>query len=467
MPNLSPWSQNVVLSLLSKEPKMKTPRFPFLVFLLTLAIVALLVMLARGPAVQPCPQPVTIRYLYVDSLDQLYPIALTVHPADSASYRTLTDSLAGGFVFGRNIVPLSPEDSALLYQVKPYTDAEHIRKDKELRRGMVQQVRVLLEKTYQQLRTAGQFKIIPKNPPGRMAVGQEFTLGLGIQGVEPKRVVSLSASFGEIGSAPDKSQWFWKGTLPEKPGTYEYDMTVTLSGQDNRYAGSKSVAPETSFTVHAVLPTLADTTGAPIPEEICEKEPFVVNFQVNGLEVTTLYALKLYINNAESPSQPPSGSPRSEFNIPDLAIGTEVRVEGLYNGQPCQYYNSETKAFEKMEHTWTVAAKRVQITGTNRWPNRVGIGGELKFSAYRACNLDCADCKATLDEKPMVTMVDKDGQDVTDIFFKEVVPSGTKNEYVIRFKPDATFLDPENGDDVTVKITAPGKAQSRKIKIVP
>lgn len=41
MPNLSPWSQNVVLSLLSKEPKMKTPRFPFLVFLLTLAIVAL------------------------------------------------------------------------------------------------------------------------------------------------------------------------------------------------------------------------------------------------------------------------------------------------------------------------------------------------------------------------------------------------------------------------------------------
>lgn len=188
---------------------------------------------------------------------------------------------------------------------------------------------------------------------------------------------------------------------------------------------------------------------------------------MNGLEVTTLYALKLYINNAESPSQPPSGSPRSEFNIPDLAIGTEVRVEGLYNGQPCQYYNSETKAFEKMEHTWTVAAKRVQITGTNRWPNRVGIGGELKFSAYRACNLDCADCKATLDEKPMVTMVDKDGQDVTDIFFKEVVPSGTKNEYVIRFKPDATFLDPENGDDVTVKITAPGKAQSRKIKIVP
>jgi hypothetical protein len=445
---------------------MTIPKFPFIVFLITLGIVALLTSVL-GKKEAKLPPPLTLSYLYIDTLDQFHPVSVTVHPADSSAYKSLMDSLAGGFVFGRDVLTMTPEDSALLYEVKPYTDAEHIKKDRELRPGMVQQVRVLLERTYQQLKTAGQFKIVPKNPPQKMAIGREFTVGLGIQGVEPKKVVSITTSYGEAISAPDKSLWFWRGTLPEKPGIREYDIAIALSGQDNRYAGKKSVAPETTFTVHAVLPTLADTTGTPIPEAICEKEPFIVNFQVNGLEITSLYSLKLFVNNVESTPQPLPGSSMYEFALPDLTIGTEVRVEGFYGGQPYQYYNTETNAFEKMEHTWRVEAKRTNITGVNRWGNRAGLASELKFSAYRACNLDCPECKVALDERPKVTMTDRDGQDVTDVFLKEVVATGAKNEYAIKFKPEATFLDPENGDDINISISAAGKKQSRKVKILP
>jgi len=121
-----------------------------------------------------------------------------------------------------------------------------------------------------------------------------------------------------------------------------------------------------------------------------------------------------------------------------------------------------------MEWTWPVEVKRANITGLNRWPKRVGVSGELKFSAYRACNLECADCKVPLEQPPQVRIIDgSSGEDVTRDFLRTVEPSGTRNEYVIKFQPDPPFVDPVNGDRVKIEIRAAETVKAQEITIRP
>lgn len=121
-----------------------------------------------------------------------------------------------------------------------------------------------------------------------------------------------------------------------------------------------------------------------------------------------------------------------------------------------------------MACTWSVEVKRVNVTGLNRWPKRVGISGELKFSAYRACNLECAECKTPIEQPPQVRIIDaSSGEDVTRDFLRTVEPSGTRNEYVIKFNLDATFVDPENGDRVRIEIRAAETVKTQEVTIRP
>lgn len=313
---------------------------------------------------------------------------------------------------------------------------------------------------------ATQLKIATVDPPKQYAVGNEVVVPLSIEGAEPQQIVSITPNFGIIESSADKSLWRWKAVLPPREDA-EYDTTIVLTGQDSRGAGDKSTSPPTRFTIKAVLPVLTEENG--IPERVCQNEPFTVSVQARGLDKTNLYELRLYVDGVEDQTQHMTGKPRHTFSLPNnVGIGTQIAVKGFYDHKECQYYDESSKQLKPMECTWSVEVKRVNVTGLNRWPKRVGISGELKFSAYRACNLECAECKTPIEQPPQVRIIDAaSGEDVTRDFLRTVEPSGTRNEYVIKLNPDATFVDPVNGDRVKIEIRAAEAVKTQEITIRP
>ncbi len=313
---------------------------------------------------------------------------------------------------------------------------------------------------------ATQLMISTVDPPKQYAIGNEVVVPLSIEGAEPQQVVSITPNFGKIESSPDKSVWRWKAVLPPREDG-EYDTTIVLAGQDSRGAGGKSISLPTRFTMKAVLPVLTEENG--IPERVCQNEPFTVSVQARGLDKTNLYELRLYVDGVEDQTQHVTGKPRHTFSLPNnVGIGGQITVKGFYEHKECQYYDEGSKQLKPMACTWSVEVKRVNVTGLNRWPKRVGISGELKFSAYRACNLECAECKTPIEQPPQVRIIDaSSGEDVTRDFLRTVEPSGTRNEYVIKFNLDATFVDPENGDRVRIEIRAAETVKTQEVTIRP
>jgi hypothetical protein len=263
------------------------------------------------------------------------------------------------------------------------------------------------------------------------------------------------------------SAWWWKHVFSPSNGQ-EYEEVVILTGQDNRGAGSKSISPPTKFAIKAVPPALLEETG--IPDKVCQNEPFTVNFQVRGLDKANLYELRLYVNGVEDIGKRVAKNPKFTFSLPsDMGLGTQIRVAGYYDGREYQYFDANLAQLKRMEHEWSLQAKPVMFTGFNRWGRSIALGGELKFSVYRACDPYCDDCKKPIEQPPQVKIIDAiRGDDVTDIFLGSVkLWDKANNEYLIIFKDNGTFYDPKNGDRVKIEIRAMEAVKSPEITIKP
>jgi len=327
-----------------------------------------------------------------------------------------------------------------------------------LRPGIVQQVRVLLERTYQKLREAPQFRIIPKDPPREMAVGQEFDVGLDVEGIQPSQVVYIKSNSGDV--VRTDSGWFWKGTLPEKTGTSEYDASIVLRGLDNRNVGRKSQA-DTSFTVHAVLPTLGKDA---IPAKICLNEPFRMNMKVEGLDNFKSYRLVFSLNGVEKPhlTGPDHMVYPQDVRIRDLKLGDTIGVKVRYDGKEVKYYDGELKPLEWIR----VVQPRELVVMDYAWEEQVSVKSTLQFYAYLGCNPECTECISPIPPESKIEItITRKGVDVTNTFLGGVDGVGDNYGYLIKFKPgcEKAILDRRNGDLVTIKIKVSTSLTSNEI----
>jgi len=268
-------------------------------------------------------------------------------------------------------------------------------------------------------------------------------------GSEDIREMHVRQGFGEIkgisGANGKVYRWVWVGT---PSGATRSAVVVEATDRLNRPASCK-------FTVDAVVPKLKQ----PLPNQLCEREPLTVNVHVDGLDRTNLYSLKLFVNDKEVTELATSGVSSATYDfkeapsLKNLRAGTQVRVEGYYNGHLFKYYNEETKALMPSIFTWTMNPKPILITGFLQWPRKTSLRSELKFRVYRACNVDY---REPVEARPTVKIIDsQSGNDVTSVFLLDVRKAGDY-DYSIVLNPDAGLVNPETGDKVKITIGVPG-----------
>jgi len=310
-----------------------------------------------------------------------------------------------------------------------------------------------------------QLKITPLPPSDRWAMGNEIVVPFSIEGAESRQIVDIGVSsggtkFGSVEHLADMSSWWWKWVPPYREG--EYDITFTVTGLDNRGAGSKSISLERTFTIKAVLPVLNESGG--LPDKVCQNEPFTVNVQVTGLDNTDLYRLVWYINDVKTDSV---RGPMHEFSLSDLPAGTRIRVEAFYNDKEYYYYDAASKNLKRMEWSQVVSEQDVRIGVTQL--SAVGPNIDLPFSVYRACDITNIKNRRPCGEAPQVRLYREDGEEVTDTFIEAIEDRGNHMSYLIRFVKDSGkyVRDKENGDNLTLEISACKKTFKKGIVFIP
>ncbi len=404
-----------------------------------------------GPDVPGMPLA-SVNYIYIDSesgRENLTPVTLRVHPADEEQQATLISKLSGCYVFFKNVIPMSPEDSALLYTVKPYTDKENIITDKELKPGVVQEVRVLLERSFQRLRTAGQFEIVPKGPPKEVPMGQDFSVELGIQGVEPQRVVKIESDHGVVAPDRPKTKWVWTGRV-NKPG----ETVISLWGRDSRGSGAKSSAPRVSFTVVARPPMLMQRA----PFGAYADEFFDMNVGVFGLENVSEYAWKI---NIDDKTIAEGSGTKVRHLIPPDALGRQMTVVASYKGKPFTVASdSLAKSISESVFTYAVKAPTDHIDVGFDDGGEYAMGHTFEFFTQR-CGRCIAQNAKIIDQREISIIAEIDGKDVLDDFTFSPQRDGT----IVKFRLKAKL--PKAGAEAFIRLRAGSASKELRVTLMP
>lgn len=432
----------------------------FAVALIACLLIAWMIPVGPDAPIRDIPlhdiPPVTIEYLFVDEGSAPEPVRLTVRPAAEADAAALGERLASCFVFPRNIVPITPEDSALLATIKPYTDKDNVITDRELKAGAVQQVRVLLENSFQRLREAKQFKLILVNPPTRVALGQEFIVEIGVEGVDPRSVAEIKSTIGEVKPVEGGEKWVLRGKV-DQPG----DVTLAVWGRDRRGLGVKSNAPRIEHALHAQIPT---STHAP-PLGAFINEPFTLNLAVQGYENTSAYSWRLLLDGA--PVKEGKGT-IVQYDVPEDALGKKLVINALYKNAPYQRaLDSTAKSMQSSDFEFVVTEPIDRIVQESFGQGRdYNLSQIFQFYAVR-----CGRCVSTnqraIDAREISVSVEADGRDVLEEYRTETIMNnaGLPAQTKVTFWLNRRMKVDKNGTDAVITVRA-GTAPAKTVTVV-
>jgi hypothetical protein len=400
--------------------------------------------------------PVTVEYLFVDEGNAPEPVRLTVRPDAEADAAALAERLASCFVFPRKIVPITPEDSALLATIKPYTDKDNVITDRELKAGAVQQVRVLLENSFQRLREAKQFKLILVNPPTRVALGQEFAVEIGVEGVDPRSVVEIKSTIGEVKPVEGGEKWILRGKI-DQPG----DAILAVWGRDRRGLGVKSNAPRIEHALHALPP--APLAAAPIGAFI--NEPFTLNLAVQGYENTSAYSWQLSLDGA--PVKEGKGT-IVQYDVPEDALGKKLVVNALYKNATYQRaLDSTAKSMQSSDYEYVVTEPIDRIVQESFGQGRdYNLSQIFQFYAVRCGRCVSSNLRA-IDAREISVSAEADGRDILEEYRTETIMNnaGLPAQTKVTFWLNRRMKVNKNGTDVTITVRA-GKAPAKTVTVV-
>lgn len=442
----------------SHEGSRSKPVWIFLVALL--AIVAIAAYRPSGidtsETIGSLPQVETVTYTYVDQTETFKPVEVKVHPVDEQERKKLTSMLAQCLVFPQNIVPITPEDSALLNTIKPYTDKDNVIPHKDLKSGVVQKVRVLLEKTFRDMAQAGQFKIILKNPPMRVAMGQEFEIEIGTEGAVPKQVVEIQSSIGKVARKEDGSGFVLRGRI-DAPGA----ALLSVWGRDNRGLGVRSNAPKVDHSIEALGPL----PSAPQPTAAFINETFALNLAVRGYENTSAYSWRMLLDGAVVKE---GTGTMVEWAVPDNALGKKLVVNALYKGKPYQRAIDTTgSGLRSSDYEYAVLAPSERIGGESFVNN-----GEYNLSqTFQFFVVRCGRCVSSnyraIDANNIKVIVEMNGREILD-GDPDINPTkGDPNQpgrSSVTFRLDRRLKIRKDGEQATITIRA-GNAPTKVVNV--
>ncbi len=436
-------------------------------FLLALIITGALAWYLK-PAAGPTPvappdagQPgyETVTYTYINSSDQMTRVDLEVAPKSDADREIMDRNLRNCWVFYDSIIRVSKTDWELLQTVKAYTNKENLITDQGLapRAGMVSQVRVLLEQTFQTLRTAAQFRLLLKNPPTKIAQGQEFSIQLGTEGVDPKEIQAIDASVGRATSSPDRKVWTWTGVL-STPGPVQ----IRITGRDRRGLGKKSQY-DTTITV-IVTP--------PIPRKCPPRGAFVgetfnLDLVVTGLDDAASYSYTMTLDGQQIKAEAASAV---SYKIPDDALDKTLEIVAHYKGRPyamvsdtCKNTNQNDSRF-----SYRIGAPADQIATAIVKDREYSIGQLFEFTGYRCgvcsqvnmrpvpvshvgATIDCSSANLEVEVEDRVEAIN--------------TATGQPMRTVVRFR--ITGKLPKDGAEATLHLRAGQARKDIQIYLVP
>lgn len=410
----------------------------------------------KGPA--PALKSEAVNYVYIDTNARMNSIRINVAPTDEASRKALLENLKGCYVFFSRILPMSPEDSVLLYKVKPYTDKDNIITDKglESREGMVSKVRVLLENTFQSLRTAGQFKIIVKNPPQKIALGQEFAIALGAEGCEPKEIANIETSAGTVTRSADGKVWTWKGTL-STPGP----VAIKIWGHDKRNAGPKS-RYDTTITIVATPPLARQKP----PIGAFAGELFTMDLAVDGLDDIASYSYKILIGGQVAQE---GKDATVNFRIPENALGKSFELQAEYKGAPYSMQQAVANSSPRAStFTYNIVEPPDRIICNIKSDGEYQANQLFEFTAVR-CGICKSENRSAIPNSMLDVSLDSPAPNLEiEIDDKSAIPNtstGKQAATLVRFR--ITGKIPKDGTEVTLHLKAGSARKDVRIILSP
>lgn len=286
------------------------------------------------------------------------------------------------------------------------------------------------------------------------AVGYESTNGLIIEGTTPDRVTRIDPLGGGNCSRTQTGVWIWTGRIDE-PGAKE----ISLSGSDNRGAGSLSIAKSKPFKVVVKQPYLRKKK----PRNAYAGETFVMNIDVYGLERVNEYSWKLEIDEQTVLD---SVGPNVRYFISDAMVGKQMVIRSLYNGRPYSWQDSTATSTElkPSEFTYKISPTVDNVYALFEQDATYPQGFEFAFEAYRCGTCIKVNEKAIPANEISVDAMKASGGSLSvDWVPVPIIEGGKEKSTKVTFRIKGRVS--KNGEVVRIKMTAGTATEEVDIKL--